>query len=116
MDVEEWRKIQEQKRPPQYAHFDYRVTLKQCWSYITNPENISKHSFYPFIHYDIKSRKIKDGKKANPKIRHIYYAAHLDAWIYKYYAYLLNELYNKRGSKRRHCICGCCIPNGLKKK
>lgn len=96
MEIEAWRKIQEQRRMPKYAHFDYRVTLAQCWSYITSPENISKHGFYPFIHFDIKSRKIKDGKRAEPKVRSIYYAAHLDGWIYRYYAYLLNELYNRR--------------------
>ncbi len=96
MEIEAWRKIQEQRLPPQYAHFDYRVSLDKCWKYITNPENVSKHGFYPFIHFDIKSRKIKDGKKADPKVRSIYYAAHLDGWIYRYYAYLLNELYNRR--------------------
>ncbi len=99
MNIEEWRKIQEQRRPSQYAHFDQRVSLAQCWSYITNPESVAKHGFYPFIHYDLKSRKIKSGKKADPKVRSIYYAAHLDGWIYKYYAYLFNELYNKRVNK-----------------
>lgn len=96
MDLDEWRKIQEQRRSSQYAHFDHRVSLSQCWPYITNPKSIAEHGFYPFIHYDLKSRKIKAGKKADPKVRSIYYAAHLDGWIYKYYAYLLNELYNKR--------------------
>lgn len=115
MDIEEWKEIQEQKRSSQYAHFDYRVSLKQCWSYISNPENVSKHGFYPFIHYDIKSRKIKDGKKADPKVRHIYYAAHLDGWIYKYYAYLLNELYNKQVEKEGITSVAVAYRTDLKK-
>lgn len=96
MDVEQWKELQSQKRASNYAHFDYRVSLDQCWNYISDPEKVSRHGFYPFIHYEIKSREIKNGKKADPKIRNIFYAAHLDGWIYKYYAYKLNELYNQR--------------------
>lgn len=96
MDIEQWKELQHKKRAPNYTHFDYRVSLAQCWGYISDPEKVSRHGFYPFIHYEIKSRKIKNGKKADPKIRNIFYAAHLDGWIYKYYAYKLNELYNQR--------------------
>lgn len=97
MEIEEWKTIQHHKLPTQYAHFDFKVSLDDdCWAYISDPKKIAKHGFYPFIHYDIKSRKVKAGKKESPKIRSVYYAAHLDSWIYKYYAYLLNERYNVR--------------------
>lgn len=115
MTTEEWRANQEQRQSPQYAHFDYRVSLPQCWSYITDPNNIAKHGFYPFIHYNIKSRKLKNGKKVEPKIRSIYYAAHLDGWIYKYYAYLLNEQYNKRVNEEGLASVAVAYRTDLKK-
>lgn len=96
MDIYDWKKKYSQKPAPQYTHFDRRISLKNCFSYITSANKISSHGFYPFIHCTIKSRKVKNGKKAKPKTRQIYYAAHLDGWIYRYYAYLINEAYNNR--------------------
>lgn len=99
MNLCEWKEKQSQKIPPQYTHFDRRVSLDRCFGYITSPDKIAHHGFYPFIHYTIKSRKVKDGKKDEPKKRQIYYAAHIDGWIYRYYAYLINEAYNQRVKK-----------------
>ena len=96
MDIKDWKNIQRQKPLANYAHFDYRVSLDQCWNYISDPEKVAHHGFYPFIHYTIKSRKVKKGKSSGIKKRDIYYSAHLDGWIYKYYAYQLNEIYNLR--------------------
>jgi hypothetical protein len=69
MDVGEWKVKQTQKTSPQYTHFDRRVSLENCFNYITSPEKITQHGFYPFIHYAIKSRKVKNGKKEKPKER-----------------------------------------------
>lgn len=99
MDLGEWKKKQSQKTHPEYTHFDRRVSLDKCFGYITSSDKISHHGFYPFIHYTIESRKVKDGKRGEPKKRQIYYAAHLDGWIYRYYAYRINELYNQRVKK-----------------
>ena len=99
MDKQEWLKKQSQKGAPQYTHFDRRTSLKHCFDYITSKESVSHHGFYPFIHYTIKNRKVKEGKKTEPKERQIYYAAHLDGWIYRYYSYLINEIYNQRVKK-----------------
>ena len=99
MNLCEWKEKQSQKVPPQYTHFDRRVSLDKCFGYITSPDKIVHHGFYPFIHYTIKSRKVKNGKKDEPKKRQIYYAAHIDGWIYRYYAYLINEAYNQRVKK-----------------
>ena len=96
MDAYEWKEKQSQKPAPQYTHFDRRVSLEKCFGYITSPDKVSHHGFYPFIHYTIKSRKVKNGKKSEPKKRQIYYAAHIDGWIYRYYAHLINEVYNRR--------------------
>jgi len=71
--------------------------------------NIEKHAFHPFIHFELKSRKIKKDKnkiikikgqkdrhaiiKCDPKIRPIKYSSHLDGHIYAYYANLLTPNY-----------------------
>lgn len=96
MTVDEWKQKQKEKGQPRYTHFDRRTNLEKCWTYIDSPDKICHHAFYPFIHYTIVSRKIQNAKKADPKKREIYYAAHLDSWIYRYYAYKINEAYNIR--------------------
>lgn len=95
MTPDEWRKAQS-RRVVRYAHFDPKVSLDRCWKDISSPEEVATHAFMPFIHYTKTMRKVKNGKKQEPKKREIFYAAHKDAWIYRYYAYLLNVLYNER--------------------
>ncbi|SEL63633.1 antiviral reverse transcriptase Drt2 [Acinetobacter sp. DSM 11652] len=95
-------------RQKSYLHFDYPLPPEKIFSFVTNPQNIEKHSFFPFIHFEISSYKIKkkgykvvNGKKTTivekkpPKIRPIKYSAHIDGHIYAYYAYLLSENYEK---------------------
>lgn len=94
-------------------------------SFLNSPEKIAKHSFYPFIAFDIEERrsntinKIKyyekklvelSGEEKNKclntldslkkkgiiKKRPIRYASHIDGYIYAHYASLLNEKYEKR--------------------
>lgn len=101
-------------RQKNYLHFDYPISSEKIYLYVTNPENIKKHAFYPFIHFELTSRKIKkkgfkivDGKrqviieKQNPKIRPIKYASHIDGHIYAYYAYLLSSHYEKKLSDKK---------------
>jgi hypothetical protein len=102
-----------------YPHIDNPLLAKDrhVWiePYVTNPLKVAAHNFYPFIHKKSKVRKFrreycevcgkllyinKDGKKtvrkaAKPKEREIYYAGHLDALVYSYYAELLSEEYEK---------------------
>lgn len=92
MTLEEWKEKNRNARS--YAHFDSRVSLEKVWTYISNPENVSRHGFYPFIHYTKNVRKYKEGNMVI-KSRELYYAAHRDHYIYSYYAYLLNEKYNE---------------------
>lgn len=93
-----------------YPHIGYPITLnnkKRVISYIKNEDKISQHSFFPFIHKQIFSKKIRKsyddegnilngGKRQilDPKIRDIYYASHLDANIYSYYSSILGKKYN----------------------
>lgn len=86
--------IQKSKR--YYAHFDLRTDLQKAKSYVVNPISVSKHGFYPLIHYTQKFQKYSKEKGKKEKSREICYAAHLDRCIYQYYAHLINEKYNKR--------------------
>lgn len=92
MNIKEWKK---KSKDPQYTHFDRRISIENCWDEVSNPDRVKKHGFYPFIHYTSKMRKVK----AKDKERQIYYAAHKDGWIYRYYAFLLNECYNERAQQ-----------------
>ena len=98
MDVESWRNSEKTilKSKRNYAHFDIRTDISKCWNYVSDPQKVASHGFYPFIHYaqDLSkySRKIGGMKE---KTRDICYAAHLDRRIFQYYNFLLNELYNQ---------------------
>lgn len=95
MTVEEWKQ-QQQSRQGYYAHFDSRLPLKSCFDEITNPDLVKSHGFFPFIHYTKSIRRVRKGQPLERKKREIFYAAHKDSWIYRYYAFLLNEKYNAR--------------------
>lgn len=83
-----------------YTHFDYRITIDKCWEEVSDPIAVVHHSFYPLIHFKKKNRRVDNGqdkmRRKADKEREIYYAAHIDSWIYRYYCYLLNLRYNKR--------------------
>ncbi len=81
-----------------YIHFDLPISIKQAESIATSPKRVKKHSFYPFISYEIKSKKVRKGEdghslKIKEKSRPVSYASHVDSHIYTYYAYRLNEAY-----------------------
>lgn len=94
MDIETWKQKNNSIR--RYSHFDKRVSLDQCWTYITNPDNITHHSFYPFIHYTMHFTKYNKEKGVKQKDREICYSAHIDRCIFQYYSFLLNQKYNQR--------------------
>lgn len=82
-----------------YAHFDVRVKLSEVYDYISNPQKVATHSFYPFILDSRPKLKVHTEKQPHDgrfekTYRPICYAAHLDRCIYQYYAYKLNETYN----------------------
>lgn len=98
-------------RQRNYLHFDYPLDPQNTFDYVTDSKNIEKHSFYPFIHFELKITKIKKDKnkiirikgkkdrfaiiKCPHKIRPIKYSSHLDGHIYAYYAALLTPNYEK---------------------
>ena len=98
MTEKEWLMAEEtiakSKKP--YAHFDRHTDIGQKSEYISNPEKVSRHAFYPFIHYQQETVKYRKGGGKKTKIRDICYAAHIDRCIFQYYSFKLNNMYNKR--------------------
>lgn len=103
MDFDAWiEKVDSPSRQVHYAHFDRRKSMKAMLPYVQNPEYIRKHAFFPLIHFtDIRRRYRKEAKK-----REIFYSAHCDRRIYQYYAYLLNQDYNRyvQQKKIHNCV------------
>ncbi|SES27898.1 reverse transcriptase domain-containing protein [Salipaludibacillus aurantiacus] len=82
-------------RLKKYKHFDYRRPFQKVKHLITEPSWVAQHGFFPFIHFKITFRKYnKRQKKRKSKEREIFYASHLDSFIYKYYGDILNGYYN----------------------
>lgn len=94
MELQKWKEKSKHRR--NYAHFDSKVSLNRVWDYINNPEKVAKHGFYPFIHYTIIFHKFNKMKGRTQKPREIYYSAHKDRYIYQYYGFKLNQIYNER--------------------
>ena len=95
MIKEEWlsspKTIEKSRKP--YAHFDIRNDISSCANYICDPDKVSTHGFYPFIHYEKDMTKFSGKSGLKPKTRDICYASHIDSCIFQYYSFLLNELY-----------------------
>ncbi|WP_271001694.1 reverse transcriptase/maturase family protein [Listeria seeligeri] len=93
-----------------YLHFDHRVKIENVEGYVTNHLKIGNHSFLPLIRYVTSfEKRIEeknpdfDNRPIKPKNRVIMYAGHMDNFIYKYYAEVLNEEYYNK----------FCIENGI---
>lgn len=96
MELSDWKKKNGTKR--NLAHFDAKVSMNQVWQYINNPQKVASHGFYPFIHFTLSFRKFDSSNidKFKMKTREICYSAHVDRYIYQYYGFKLNQLYNER--------------------
>jgi hypothetical protein len=92
-----------------YPHIGLPLKLRhRGWveDYITVPENIASHSFFPFIHRKLSVRKFRraknnDGTKSLERIesykdREVFYASHLDSMIFAYYSQLITAAYEKK--------------------
>jgi hypothetical protein len=99
-------------KPKAFTHLTKKLSYNDAaWieSYVSNRENIMKHSFYPLIHRTIAVKRLRrsknkngdevkkhytinDGKRqSNVKYREIYYANHLDSHVYSYYTQKILE-------------------------
>lgn len=92
MDVNHWY------RNRRYLHFDVPVGIKKASKIVLNPISVQTHSFFPFLSYQISSRKIFKNNgtiKYKDKNRPIAFASHVDSHIYAYYSQLLSNAYEK---------------------
>lgn len=104
--MEDWFKIKK------YPHIGRPIRNKdynRVKAYVDNSDKISKHSFLPFIHKVLLKRKFRACKdnsllnpshkrcriKEDPKVRHIYFASHLDSMIFSKYNNILIDAYEK---------------------
>ncbi|WP_339280521.1 reverse transcriptase/maturase family protein [Lysinibacillus sp. FSL P2-0066] len=78
-----------------YKHLDSKKSIEKVKDKIQNPQWVAKHGFYPFMHFEIKFQKYsRKEKRPKEKVRKIFYASHIDSFIYKYYGDELNNYYN----------------------
>ena len=87
--------------PRTYLHFDRPTSEALAVPFVTNPEKIAKHAFYPFIGFDVNSKKRSYNAETKTlyikyKVRPIAYASHLDSQIYSYYSHILSGLYENK--------------------
>ena len=65
-----------------YTHFDIKKYHKEYQQKVQNIKWVSKHGFYPFIHFQMNCSKytndLKGHKFLKEKVRDIYYAAHIE--------------------------------------
>lgn len=104
-----------------YTHLDTKKYHTDYQDRVQNIKWVSRHGFYPFIHFQMDCSKytndLNGNKYIKEKTRDIYYAAHIDRFIYEYYGNRLNNRYNKymksKGINRvstayRNCTPGKC--------
>ena len=102
MEFSEWEeKVSNISR--KYSHFDLWIGYQNVKAYILDSLRVKTHGFYPLIHFEMpKPKWVKEqgkGRVSTEKKRHIFYAAHIDSWIYRLYAYRINEAYNRYASQ-----------------
>lgn len=117
MTAEEWitkEDVIERSRRT-YAHFDYRTDLAKAKNYVTDPEKVAHHGFYPFIHYTQVFIKYSKTEGQKEKRREICYAAHIDRCIYQYYNHLLDEMYIQRVHQDDISDCAVAYRSDLRK-
>lgn len=86
--------------PKNYLHIDIPISKNKAFDLVSNPTNVTAHSFLPFITFDVVSKKyqydeVSGGMEKKEKERNICYSSHIDSHIYSYYAMELSEKYEK---------------------
>jgi|GEM_PF-1192939 hypothetical protein len=94
------------KHPPWFKqskiiHFDRNRPFEDVSGYVSNPENIAKHAFYPFIRFYLpkkiyrrdEHKKLIRLEEHEKREREISYASHLDSNIFSFYAEKLTDKY-----------------------
>jgi hypothetical protein len=113
MELPDWYKIKGYYHISPPSAIQWKDALKTV-SKITNTTFVSRYGFFPLLHTNINERKYKkhptkpnkrchsyydnEEKKhlKTVKVRPLHYANHLDALIFGYYAYQLQQKYDDR--------------------
>ena len=94
-------------KPKPYPHFDAPLGRKAATQYVSDPEKVARHAFFPLITYNLERLRfqkdpvtkkiVRDSQTGKPlrelKPRHIAYPCHLDGYIFSYYKFLLESEY-----------------------
>ena len=89
-------------KPRGYVHFDSPLSRTAAEILVTNVDAVAAHAFYPLLRYTVETQKIEKSKSTglvtykDPKQRPISFAAHADAHISSYYAFLLTDPYERQ--------------------
>lgn len=84
-----------------YLHIDNRLTLGEFVKFYSEDFSVKTHEYMPLLSYIKEFRRFvhrNDINKAK-KQRLLSYASHKDAFLYSWYGFQLNELYEKRLTK-----------------
>lgn len=91
-----------------YTHLDVKKHHVDFEQRVKNVNWVGKHGFYPFIHFKIGMDKYTNSSEGQKYVKHkdrdIFYAAHIDRFIYQYYGNRLSyryNLYSKRNGINR---------------
>ncbi|KMN41282.1 reverse transcriptase domain-containing protein [Lysinibacillus sp. LK3] len=97
----------EKYRSKGYLHFDERIHIEHMKANLLNKDWVASYAFLPFIHFEMNFKRFvtikeideqgqvtKRKERGEPKKRKIFYSAHKDGYIYKFYGDLLNNAYN----------------------
>lgn len=82
-----------------YTHFDYRTHYQDYENLVCDSKWVEHHGFYPFVHSVIDRSRYSRRKGRISRTRDIYYASHVDSYIYQYYGSVLNNAYNEYAQK-----------------
>ena len=83
-----------QPKLKRYRHFDGLKSPNRLMSYVSDPDRVAKHAFYPLLSYEKSWKQFAPkGMAREPKKRTIKYASRTDAAVFSYYRYKLGILY-----------------------
>ncbi|WP_420208672.1 reverse transcriptase domain-containing protein [Candidatus Electronema sp. JC] len=110
------KRINDWFRIKKYPHIGLPlVESDRLWveKYVSNPANVAKHAFFPFIHRTMLTRKFRkeydeftdeitnEGlRKKSEKIREIFYANHIDSNVFSYYTTKIGKIYEEELVRR----------------
>ena len=79
-----------------YPHLDCPLPLSELIRVASSPEEVAKHNFWPFLHYEKSWIRFREPGKSRAELRKsrlIRYAARKDSAIYSRYRALLSDRY-----------------------